>query len=132
MGEYGPRPLVLRAHRLRRGSDLVLGDSFPLTAEVGVLLHLLSFRPGLGVCLYPGPVMIALQGTPMHPPNELFSEVLPSGCELPRRPGNNRMELDVMGSPRSSVTAEKRSGLCLLYARRNMGRGLRRACGTCA
>jgi hypothetical protein len=95
-------------------------------------LHLLSFRAGLGVCLYPGPTMIALQGTPTHPPNELFSDVLPSGGELPRRRGTNRMELDVMEITQIIVRAGKRSDLCLLYARRNMGCGLREACGACA
>src|SRR5215217_3291935 len=95
--------------------------------EVGVLLHLLSFRPCLRVCLYTGPTMIALQGTPTHPPNELFSEVLSSGGELPRRLGNNRMELDVREITQIIVRAGKRSDLCLLYASRNMGRGLRGA-----
>src|SRR5215208_3802568 len=55
VGDYGPRSLVLRAHRLRRGSDLVFGNSFSLTAEVGVLWHLLSFRPGLGVACIQAP-----------------------------------------------------------------------------
>jgi hypothetical protein len=56
-------------------------------------LHVLSFRTSLEVCLYQGPAMIAPQGMPTHPPNELFSELLPSAGELPRRPGNNRIEL---------------------------------------
>ena len=76
--------------------------------------------------------MIALQGTPTHPPNELFSDVLPSGGELPRRPGNNRIELDVMEITQITVAEEERSDLCLLHARRNMGCGLRGACGACA
>jgi len=37
-------------------------------------------------------IMITLQETPVYPPNELFSDVLPSGGELPRRPGINRIE----------------------------------------
>ena len=94
------------------------------------MLHLLSFRTSLG--LYPGPAMIALQGTPMHPPNELFSDVLPSGGELPRRPGNNRIELNVMEITQIIVVEEERSDLCQLHARRNMGCGLRGACGACA
>ena len=76
--------------------------------------------------------MITLQETPVYPPNELFSDVLPSGGELPRRPGNNRIELDVMEITQIIVTEEVRSDLCLLYARRNMVCGLRGACGACA
>ena len=72
--------------------------------------------------------MITLQEMPVYPPNELFSDVLPSGGELPRRPGNNRMELDVMEITQIMVREEERSDLCLLYARRNMGCGLRGAC----
>src|SRR5215208_3063906 len=37
-----------------------------------------------------------LQQTPVYPPNELFSDVLPSGGELPRPQGNNRIELGVI------------------------------------
>ena len=126
MRDHGPRSLILRTHRTRRGSDLVSGNSFPLTAGVGVLLHLLSFRTSLG--LYPAPAMIALQGTPMHPPNELFSDVLPSGGELPRRPGDNRIEHGVMEVTQIIVAKEERSDLCLLHARRNMCCGPRGAC----
>ena len=72
--------------------------------------------------------MIALQGMPMHPPNELFSNVLPSGGELPRRPGNNRMEFDVMKIAQIILTAKERSGFCLPHARINMGCGLRDLC----
>jgi hypothetical protein len=68
----------------------------------------------------------------MHPLNELFSHVLPSGGELPRRPGINRIEFDVMEIARIILVEEVRSDLCLLYARRNMGCGLRGACGACA
>ena len=71
--------------------------------------------------------MITLQETLVYPPNELFSDVLPSGGELPWRPGNNRMELDVREITQIIVRAGKRSDLCLLYASRNMGRGLRGA-----
>jgi hypothetical protein len=72
--------------------------------------------------------MIALQGMPMHPPNELFSKVLPSGGELPRRPGNNRIKLEVMEITKIIVAEEERSDLCLPYGRRYMGCGLRGAC----
>jgi hypothetical protein len=46
---------------------------------------------------------------------------------LPRRLGNNRMELDVREITQIIVRAGKRLDLCLLYAHRNMGRGLRGA-----
>jgi hypothetical protein len=47
---------------------------------------------------------------------------------LPRRPGNNRIELEVMEITKTIVAEEVRSDLCLLYARRNTGCGLRGAC----
>jgi hypothetical protein len=42
------------------------------------------------------------------------------------------MELDVKGVMQIIVTGEERLDICLLYARRNMGCGLRGACGACA
>ena len=80
---------------------------------------------------HPCPAMIALQGMPTHPPNEVFLEVLPSGGELPRPQGNNRIELDVTRITQLIVAEEERSDLYLLYVGRNMGCGLRRACGAC-
>jgi len=78
--------------------------------------------------MYPRPAMIALQGTPTHPPNELFLDVLPTGGELPERSGENRIELNVMGITQIIVAEEERSDFCLLYMRTNMGCGLRGAC----
>ena len=69
-----------------------------------------------------------LQQTPVYPPNELFSDVLPSGGELPRPQGNNRIELGVIEVTQIIVAEEERSALCLLHMRRNMGCGLRGAC----
>jgi hypothetical protein len=72
--------------------------------------------------------MIALQGTPTHPLNELFLDVLPTGGELPRPQGNNRIELDVRKITQIIVAEEEHSDLYLLYMRTNMGCGLRGAC----